>query len=481
MAAGSMFDKFLLASVVLQAAWATTCTEGTTTGQCKTGKCVSIGEDRVCTECGKAGEVPINGVCTAFEDDLVKKTAKCTRASAAPLQGTDTVCAECGGDGYFLFMGGCYKKGEEPGNKICTTASGGKCDTCNAGASGKYVIQNGDPSAAPGTKCILCSDAAGANGYKGVAGCDTCTHTGSSAGTATCSACQAGYVKDANANVCKKCGDGCSTCSASNQQECTACLEGKYLNGNTCSDTCAGSTYADPKTNKCIQCATDIPDCQTCSYDKALQKPVCSACGGSKPLLKTATDGTTTCVPCGDEAAGVADCKTCTAPSGGKTKPVCSECSNFFLHTPAGGETSCEEACPEGYFGHTATTTNRKTCQSCATGASSLNPSVTGIEGCTSCTYTSSTLKCTACGGGKKPNKEGTGCFDCGISGCAYCSGTSKCEECGSGFSLEGGACVPAGTNLSPGAIAGISVAAVVVVGGLVGFLCWWFICRGKA
>ena len=37
------------------------------------------------------------------------------------------------------------------------------------------------------------------------------------------------------------------------------------------------------------------------------------------------------------------------------------------------------------------------------------------------------------------------------------------------------------GPNLSAGAIAGISVAAVVVVGGLVGFLCWWFICRGKA
>ena len=34
--------------------------------------------------------------------------------------------------------------------------------------------------------------------------------------------------------------------------------------------------------------------------------------------------------------------------------------------------------------------------------------------------------------------------------------------------------------GLSSGAIAGISVAAVVV-GGLVGFLCWWFVCRGKA
>eukprot|EP00701_Giardia_intestinalis_P004457 XP_001708281.1 Hypothetical protein GL50803_116201 [Giardia lamblia ATCC 50803] len=36
-------------------------------------------------------------------------------------------------------------------------------------------------------------------------------------------------------------------------------------------------------------------------------------------------------------------------------------------------------------------------------------------------------------------------------------------------------------SGLSTGAIAGISVAVIVVVGGLVGFLCWWFICRGKA
>ncbi|ESU43089.1 Variant-specific surface protein, partial [Giardia duodenalis] len=31
--------------------------------------------------------------------------------------------------------------------------------------------------------------------------------------------------------------------------------------------------------------------------------------------------------------------------------------------------------------------------------------------------------------------------------------------------------------GLSSGAIAGISVAVIAVVGGLVGFLCWWFIC----
>ncbi|ESU39905.1 Variant-specific surface protein, partial [Giardia duodenalis] len=77
-----------------------------------------------------------------------------------------------------------------------------------------------------------------------------------------------------------------------------------------------------------------------------------------------------------------------------------------------------------------------------------------------------------------------------GIPGCTQCTyavaraNTFKCTACGSGYKLEGETCVSSSANkssLSTGAIAGISVAAVVVVGGLVGFLCWWFICRGKA
>ena len=182
-----------------------------------------------------------------------------------------------------------------PGSEICTAASGGKCTICNTDTN--YIFQN--PADAPtlGSECILCWDTTGADEITGVENCQTCTHTGNT-GPATCSACQAGYGKATSTNECKKCETGCSACSASDQQECTTCLEGKYLNGNTCSDTCAGSTYADPKTNKCIQCATDIPECTACTYSSSLQKPVCSACGGPNMLVKTAIDGSTTCVEC---------------------------------------------------------------------------------------------------------------------------------------------------------------------------------------
>ena len=128
-------------------------------------------------------------------------------------------------------------------------------------------------------------------------------------------------------------------------------------------------------------------------------------------------------------------------PAQGKTKPTCAKCTSGFLHTPEGGETSCPNSCPDGYFGHTsAESGSLKTCQSCSAPKDGLNPAVTGgIPGCTQCTYA------------------------------AASTNTLKCTACGSGYKLEGEACVPASTNksgLSTGAIAGISVAVIVAVGG---------------
>ncbi|KWX11374.1 Variant-specific surface protein [Giardia duodenalis assemblage B] len=95
---------------------AKTCEEVTdssnpTTGQCKKGKCISIGEDRVCTDCGKAGEVPINGQC------IGKDTAsnQCQKADSQPLDENSTTCGKCTGTNYFLHKGGCYLQTATPG------------------------------------------------------------------------------------------------------------------------------------------------------------------------------------------------------------------------------------------------------------------------------------------------------------------------------------------------------------------------------
>ncbi|EES99670.1 VSP [Giardia duodenalis ATCC 50581] len=133
------------------------------------------------------------------------------------------------------------------------------------------------------------------------------------------------------------------------------------------------------------------------------------------------------------------------APSEPTNKPTCTKCNTKYLKTAADGTTTCVDQ------------------DKCVTDSFPVTNAQTGN-------------KCVSCGD-----------TDAGIPNCAKCtlsSGVTKptCSECNSGYKLEGETCVSTGgPNLSTGAIAGISVAAVVVVGGLVGFLCWWFVCRGKA
>ena len=122
------------------------------------------------------------------------------------------------------------------------------------------------------------------------------------------------------------------------------------------------------------------------------------------------------------------------------------------------------------------------------TGSGDTAKAYVGIQGCKTCEAPTApspagmaAAKCTACDEGKVLTGSGYGCVTCSMVGCSACKADNMCEACGDGYRLEGGTCVRTGPNLSTGAIAGISVAAVVVVGSLVGFLCWWFVCRGKA
>ena len=151
------------------------------------------------------------------------------------------------------------------------------------------------------------------------------------------------------------------------------------------------------------------------------------------------------------------------------------------------------------------------------------------FPGNTLCTTTDNNGKCQTCANGQTANSNTGFCPSCPAN-CASCTGTSSktCNKCLARYYLDSAnackkcsetsgdiqgvenciSCLaptspstptpvtcyatrepsvdPADSSvnksaLSTGAIAGISVAAVVVVGGLVGFLCWWFICRRKA
>ena len=326
-------------------------------------------------------------------------------------------CTKCAKAGYFLFKGGCYKVGKAPGNLICADETG----------------TNSNPG------CKVCAD---------------------------------GYFKDASADStlttdpCAACGDNnCVKCKqATTENQCTQCAEGYFVAKDTAEGPCI-SCNADSPTNNykgiagCAKCtkpaSAGAATCTECQTDKYLKTEITgdtptTSCVSAEQCVDTyfpiLVGKIKTCVSCGDATNGVDGCEKCTTPAQGKTKPTCTKCKDpKYLKTASDGATTCvaKGDCKDDYFPKEGNTNENK-CLSCS-------DETDGVPNCAKCTLSSRATKPT-------------------------------CSECGSGYKLEGETCVSTGgVNLSPGAIAGISVAAVVVVGGLVGFLCWWFICRGKA
>ena len=249
---------------------------------------------------------------------------------------------------------------------------------------------------------------------------------------------------------CEACDGSGLKADASGTAKCTRCGGGKYLKDNTCVDGTSGcgEGYAareDSKNgNKCLACTDQSSggtvNCETCEYNTQSSKIKCTKCGANK-YLKTAADGTTTC----ETNCGEGYFKKDNGGSDGQIK-VCSPCAANCLACADETADKCT-SCTAGTHFLLAATGSQGKCVSCGDETS-------GVPNCAKCTAPAST--------GGKPT----------------------CSECASGYKLEGETCVSTSANrsaLSTGAIAGISVAAVVVVGGLVGFLCWWFVCRGKA
>ncbi|ESU40073.1 Variant-specific surface protein [Giardia duodenalis] len=338
--------------------------------------------------------------------------------SACKANADKGICDSCAA-GYFLYKGGCYKFGELPGKLICN-----------------------DVAAAPGGRAAVdgvCSECNTAGGFF--------KHPDAVATKQSCILCnETENISNVKGVV------GCSACTPPKTAEsltpatCTKCASPKYLKADG------------------TECLTDATKCTTpAEFGKA------DSSAGNK------------CVSCGDEAAGVAGCAECTAPTEPTNKPTCTKCSGDNYLKTVDGTTTCvtKGDCNGAYFPNDSVD-SKKQCILC-------NKATTGgIDGCTECALLSSPsravlITCSACVSGKKPNTSGSQCIACDIDGCARCSEASKCSQCGDGYRLESDTCVSTGGNLSSGAIAGISVAAVVVVGGLVGFLCWWFVCRGKA
>ena len=296
---------------------------------------------------------------------------------------------------------------------MCTAASAG---VRSAAASGYFI----PPGATKADQSVVaCSEGTEitANGkkYKDVTNCKVCTPP------------ELNPENTAKPAVCTTCEEGYfgASCQQCNDQNCAVCSDGTADHCTKCMTT-SQKPYLKKEGETDAGICVDITGCTTGA------------------LYYTDDTDTTesgkTCKKCSE---GVTTCEQCTSPGSSGGSPACTKCSGDNYLKTVDGTTMCvaKDACKDGFFPKEDSSNGNK-CLSCGDAAN-------GVPNCAKCTLPS---------GATKPT----------------------CSECGFGYKLEGGKCTSSSTNrsgLSTGAIAGISVAAVIVGRGLVGLLCWRSAC----
>ncbi|ESU40212.1 Variant-specific surface protein, partial [Giardia duodenalis] len=406
------------------------------------------GQAGKCVSCGDASGSTWKGV-----DGCLK----CTKSTS---ESTPATCTECQADRYL--------KDGSPAS--CVTAA-----TCNTG----YFPND---NAGGKKKCLPCSD----NNNGGIENCAECSLLPSASGSSTilitctkCSknnlsplknecmtTCPAGTYETGSINkVCTPCHTSCSSCSDAGESSCTACYPGHVLNKTdsldtgTCIPECTGKFAENCGAN---QCTAVLGGSKYCSKCKSGYVPVDGLC------VSTTARAPNGCTPSNDGT-----CSTCTdkyfLQSGG-----------CYLSTAYPGSTLCSQAASGK-------------CTQCANGQTQSSGSCPACPaGCSKCSGSTPSQQCSECLAGYY--KSGTKCVKCdtddsnikGVPNCISCAPPANNQGSVTCYVTQTPTVDPAGPSankggLSSGAIAGISVAVIAVVGGLVGFLCWWFICCGKA
>ncbi|ESU40720.1 Variant-specific surface protein [Giardia duodenalis] len=453
-----------------------TCPDGTYADS-STRQCVSC--DGTCKTCSAAGDSKCkscnNGYFLGAANNAAGKCIQCSSKDEAGWPGVDN-CAKCTSSGQSGTAASCT----ECADNYYLKTDGSTTSCVTAGQCNNGFFPTTDTS--DKKVCVKCGDKT--NG--GIDGCAKCSLTTSSAragAAVTCTECDStkklSPLKDAcldscpagtydNTNVCTPCHTSCSSCSDAASTSCTTCYPGSVLSRATDSSTVG----------------TCIPEC-TGRYAENCGAGMCTAVlGGSKYCSRCAAGYAPIDGMCTKVGTTRRDASGCTA-SGGK----CTACTGANYALLSGG---CydTQALP-GSAVCTAVTGGNGQCSACANGQTYASGNCPACaEGCAKCA--TDTNQCDTCYSGHY--KSGTKCVKCsensngiqGVPNCVSCAPPTTPPGPVTCYVTQTPAVDPTNPSvnkggLSSGAIAGISVAVIAVVGGLVGFLCWWFICRGKA
>ncbi|TNJ30534.1 VSP protein [Giardia muris] len=416
-----------------------------------------------CKTCSDATATTCSTCMPGYNHDSSAKT--CTACTVTGCKTCDTdvaTCSECL-DGYHSTTAA------DSSSVTCTACDLQNCGACNTDKSQCEACKSGfGPtynSSLSITTCSKCPD-----------NCESCLDLGLGSGL-VCVGCPTGKnpingeCVDANTKVCTRSGPGSG---------CDSCLNGflAYQGGCFSPQKAADLKICSLKnqllvgdTTVCKECPSGfVPFDGTCTPLAAVNirtmrtagaNDICLNEAGSDPVSSSATrcgscknpTGSTSpnyflfeggCYPASSTPGTSVGSLLCSAATNGKcTTPAPN--APFILDASSGAFTACPKEC--------GACTSSTACSSCALGYYS-NSTVTGPSNCTACP-----------------------------SGCTSCP-NGKCDLCWDGSTPTNDACPPppssSSSGLSGGAIAGIVIAVLLVLGGLGGFLGWWFRCRGK-
>eukprot|EP00701_Giardia_intestinalis_P001167 XP_001704991.1 High cysteine membrane protein VSP-like [Giardia lamblia ATCC 50803] len=403
-------------------------------------------------------------ICTC-DDGSYLKDGKCVGCAVENCAECDeSSCKRCK-YGYTLSGSQC----------VATKCKDPNCDTCED----RDVCTKCTDDNSLDLHGLCVKDCLGSAGYYkatvgGVSRCVACT-LGNCAvceSESKCKTCRDGFYVEGSGG-CKPCSSECATCSGPASDDCTSCPVRKRLE------------YSDGAKGSCVpQCVQDS-SCAECGLTVG-GTSYCSRC-----VKSTEYPNNGACTSSSSRAAGIA----CANVAAGR----CALCSSnsfslnggCYTSTLLPGKTVCTKA-SDGWCDSTVAgygITYNGTLLTCPTNCATCSGGV--CSACNSGFYLEKGA-CKACSKGCATCPHGEACFDC-LAG--YYFSESTCKACHKVISKCSLCVVPEGaatpicleydntskkSALSSGAISGIAIGVVLVVGGVAAVLVWFFVFRKK-